>query len=144
MRAHHLLIPAAGLIVWVGATSLRPAQQTDQAPYWYVSTYSVDWRQVDSLQSLFRKYTLPIVEEAKKDGKLLDYKMLIHNMGNEWNVVLVRKYRSWDDIDDPALGPAAQKVFPDSAQRARVNAAFAEIYQGGAHRDFIYQEVTPN
>lgn len=142
MRAIHLLIPTAGLTVWLGATSLRPAQQTE-APYWYISTYSVDWRQVDSLQSLFRNYTLPIAEEAKKEGKLLDYKILIHNMGNEWNVVLARKYRSWDDIDDAVLMPATRKLFPDSADRARVNAAFGEIYQGGAHRDAIYREVTP-
>ncbi len=137
-----LLLASVAATALVGFTLVRPIQQEEQA-YWYVSFYSVDWAKVDSLQALVKSYSYPVAKEAMKSGKLLDYKWLIHDTGNEWNVVIMSKYRSWDAIDDGVFGAANRTLHPDSLQRQNINAAFNEIFAGGAHRDMIYTEVMP-
>ncbi len=46
------------------------AQEEEEQPVWHLLHYQVDWNRVDSLETLFETYSLPIAEEAKKMGDL--------------------------------------------------------------------------
>jgi hypothetical protein len=47
---------------------------------------------------LFRAYTVPTVDEAKKMGVLLDYRILIHSWAGRDNVVIMQKFGSFGAI----------------------------------------------
>jgi hypothetical protein len=144
MRRPLLALACVGL-----AFSLTPGlAAAQQAPahatvFWTVSSFQVPFSKVDSLMKLTRAYTLPAVEEAKKAGALLDYRVLIHSWAGRDNVVILRAYSSWDAIhNDTTFGAAARRLQPDSAKRRMVNEAFNEIFGTGIHHDEIYQEIT--
>jgi hypothetical protein len=118
------------------------AKQQPQPGFWYISQYQVDWRMADSLQKLLRAYTIPIADEAKKAGNLLDDKWLIHHTGTEYNVMHLRHMRTWEALNnDTTVRVATRRLFPDSVQRATFSRAFTGIFQGGGHRDAIYIPV---
>jgi hypothetical protein len=143
MRRHHLAIVLALSLTAVVPTR-SPGQQAAPAheTFWTVSYYQVDWPKVDSLTKLIRAYTLPTVEEAKKSGGLLDYRILIHYMAGRDNVVIMQKYSSFAAIHDTTFIVAFRRVVPDSTKRRVVGDAFDSIFGGGLHRDEIYTEVT--
>lgn len=142
MRKRHLFWPMIAVGGVVAGFTLGHAQQQQQAPFWYVSEYQVDFRMIDSLQRLLRTYTLPVVEEAKRAGNLLDEKWLIHHTASEFNVVRMRKFRTWDAINgDTSVSAANRRLFPDSTRRAAISSAFNGIFQAAPHRDAIYVEV---
>jgi hypothetical protein len=117
-----------------------PAKET----FWTVGYYQVDWPKVDSLTKLYRMYTLPVVEEVKKSGGLLDYRLLIHYMAGRDNVVIMQKFSSFAAIhdNDPIFQAAFRRIQPDSIKRKAVFDAFGYVFGGGLHRDEIYTEVT--
>ena len=117
------------------------AQEEEEQPVWHILHYQVDWNRVDSLETLFETYSLPIAEEAKKMGDLLEYKWLIHTQGSEWNVVLMMKVRSWEAVQNSGIGAAYRELYPDEATREEINAAFNWAFGGGGHRDEFFREV---
>ena len=117
-------------------------QATPPQPAWTVAYYQVEWPKVDSLRKLVQTYTLPTVDEAKKAGTLLDYRMLIHHYAGRDNVVIMQKYSSWAAIDsDSSYGVAFRRLFPDSTKRKAINDGFTWAFGNGLHRDEIYGEV---
>ena len=63
--------------------------------------------------------------------------------GNEYNVITMSKYPSWEAIDKGAGWSAAAKIVqPDDAKRKKVNAAFNWVFEGSVHVDNIYSEAT--
>ena len=143
MSRHYMPI-ALALSLTAVVASRSTAQQTrpPQEVYWSVSYYQVDWPKVDSLMKLIRAYTLPQVDEAKKLGGLMDYRILIHYMAGRDNVVIMQKYSSWAAVHDTTMAVAERRILPDSTKRHAVEAAFRSILGGGLHRDEIYTEVT--
>jgi hypothetical protein len=144
MRRHHLPIAftfflAAALPASLPAQQAAPAQQA----FWTVSSFQIDFSKVDSLTKLYRAYTVPVVDEAKKMGVLLDYHILIHAWAGRDNVVIIRKYSSFDAINsDTTFAAAMRRITPDSTKRKAVNDAFNSIFGSGLHHDEIYAEVT--
>lgn len=118
------------------------ARQQVHPGFWYLTQYQVDFQKIDSLQKLLRTYTLPLAEEAKKSGVVLDEKWLIHHTGTEYNVLQLRHVRSWEAINsDTTVGRAMRRLWPDSGRRVDINRAFAEMLSGAPHRDAIYVPV---
>ncbi len=117
------------------------AQEDEEQPVWHILRYQVPWDRVDSLTTLFETYSLPIAEEAKKMGKLLEYEWLIHIQGSEWNVVLMRKLSSWEAVQNSGFGEARRKLYPDEAKREEINAAFNWAFGGRVHRDEFFRQV---
>jgi hypothetical protein len=120
--------------------SVLPGQQAAPAreTFWVVSYYEVEWPKVDSLTKLFRAYTFPVVEDAKKSGGLLDYKILIHSYAGRENVVFMRKYSSFGAIHtDTSFNAAIRRITPDSTKRRVVQEAFNSIFGASLHRDEI-------
>lgn len=125
------------------STLIAQEDPKDETPYWYVSSYKIAWEKADSLQTLVKLYTIPILAEVKKAGGLLDYKVLIHNTGDEYNVVIMSKYPSWAAIDKEAGWSAAFKMLePDEAKRKKVYDTFNWVFDGSVHIDNIYTEVS--
>src|SRR4026208_2451799 len=113
-RPHITIALAVSLAAVVPIRS--PGQQAapPKETYWTVAYYQVDWPKVDSLTKLFRTYTLPLVDEVKKSGGLLDYRILIHNMAGRDNVVIMQKFSSWSAIhDSDAIFQAAIRRIQD-------------------------------
>lgn len=117
-------------------------EEEEQQAYWHVAAFQVPWDRVDSLQTLIDR-TQPVVERAIENGRLLDLKILIHNMADEYNVIEMRKYPSWAAIEEgPGLQEASEQVF-DEATNEAINAGFEWVYDGAsAHKDLIYTEAT--
>ncbi len=120
-----------------------PEKQKKETPYWYVSSFKIPWEKVDSLQKLIKMYTIPTLVEVKKIGRLLDYHILIHNTGDEYNVVIMSKFSSWEALDKGAGWTEASKVVePDEEKRKKVSEAFNWVFEGSVHKDNIYSEAT--
>lgn len=117
-------------------------EEEEQQAYWHVAAFQVPWDRVDSLQTLVDQ-TQPVVERAIENGRLLDFKILIHDMADEYNVIEMRKYPSWAAIEEgPGFGEASEQVF-DEATNEAINAGFEWVYEGAsAHKDLIYTEAT--
>lgn len=140
MLALSSLVLALLLTVGTAAAQEAPAHKT---VYWTVSSFQIPFPKIDSLMRLTRAYTLPTVEEAKKAGTLLDYRVLIHAWAGRDNVVIMRAYNSWDAIrNDTTYGAAFRRLHPDSTERRTIGRAFNEIFGDGIHHDEIYQEIT--
>lgn len=133
------LVLCIALITTTGLPTLATAQEADEqeTPYWYVSYYSVDWSRTDSLTNLWER-TAPVRALQKENGEILEWIGLIHQVGNEKNVVTMTKYPFWDAIDEQS--DAFETVFPNAAERALLNDGFNWVYGSGAHQDVIYTE----
>lgn len=126
-----------------GLVAQQMEQEEEQQAYWHVQLYQIPWERVDSLQSLTEQYTDQVVAGAKEAGSILDFKLLIHNMGDEYNVVEMTKYPSWAAIQEGrGFGPVAEELW-DEEQREAIMDGFAWVYEGNpAHKDYIYTEAT--
>ena len=144
MNKSILRVIIAVLVILLFIPSLMAQdKEKEDTPYWYVSFFKVDYAKIDSLQTLIKEYTNPIVAEAKKTGPLLDYKLLIHNTGDEYNVVVMMKYPSWSAMDESSgMGDAFKTIHPDKEKRQKISDAFNWIYTPSIHYDGIYTEAT--
>lgn len=136
-------VPVAGFVL-AGMLSLRLDAQPAPTPQHYVTvaSYQVDFSKVDSLSKLVRAYSLPIADEAKKMGVLLEYRVLIHYYAGRDNVVILRKFNSWGAIQsDTSYNAAFRRLVPDSLKRRAINDAFSAIFGSNLHHDEIYAEV---
>lgn len=131
------------IFVLSGVTDIQAQSETeDDSPYWYVSHFKVPFAKIDSLESLVEQ-TMPVVEEAKKSGNLMDYRILIHHTGEEYNVVIMNLLPSWDAIDeDSGFGQAMEKVYDSEEKREEINSAFDWVFEGAPHKDNIYRDIT--
>ena len=132
------------MVVMVFAAFTTSAQEKE-TPYWYVSSYKVPWAKTDSLKTLVTMYTNPIVAQAKKMGRILDYHLLIHHTGGEYNVVIMVKYPSWTAIGKGAGFADAFKVIESNeAKRNAAIGSFNWVFEGSGsvHMDNIYTEAT--
>ena len=142
MYRHILMV--LGLLV----TTMAPREASTKAvhapqTYWLVSYYEIDWPKVDSLTKLFKAYTLPTADEAKKQGVLLDYRIFIHSYAGRENVVIMQRFNSFGAIQaDTSVNAAFRRLVPDASKRKTILDAFNSSFGGGLHRDEIYTEVT--
>ncbi|MDZ7692140.1 MAG: hypothetical protein U5K69_13580 [Balneolaceae bacterium] len=117
-------------------------QENEETPYWYVSEYKIPFAKVDSLRTL-NEMANPVYQKAIDEGYILDYKVFIHHTGGEYSVVLLTQYPSWDAIGEGRrFDEVDQIAIPDSVKRQKIIDGFNWVYEGAAHRDNIYTEVT--
>lgn len=129
------------IVILLFIPCLAIAQEKEDTPYWYVSYYNVDWAKMDSIETMIKEYTLPAVEEAKKMGTLLDYKVLIHHTGDQHNLVLMMKYPSWAAIDEFSFTESFKIIEPDEEKRKKAYATMNRLIPYENHYDNIYTEV---
>ena len=125
-----------------GLMAQEMEEEGEPQAYWHVQLYQIPWERVDSLQTLERKYSDAFIEKAKEVGTILDHKILIHNMGDEYNVVEMTKYPSWAAIQEgPGWGQFAEELFDEETLEAIMD-GYNYVYEGhNAHKDLIYTEA---
>ena len=102
-------------------------------------SFKVSWNKIDSLKNMAKKYTIKVVDEAKKSGKILDYNFLMQHTGDEYNVVIMTKFPSWDAMGDgDGFGAAMEIVIPDKEERDRAVEGWQWVFDGYQHIDNIY------
>ncbi len=148
IRSRITLLALSGLCA--AAASTGQAQEsrvprlydTTGAAWVYASYYQVSWSRVDSLLKL-QRFRSAWRDRAVQAGCYLDSNLLIHQTGNEYNVVISTTYPSFRYI-----GPGAERsgcaneawraVVPDSSLRAAIAAGNRWVFQDGKHYDVIY------
>jgi hypothetical protein len=109
-----------------------------EAPWIYISAYKIPWSRVDSLTKLNKLY--PVVAKAKENGTILDYHMTVHHTGDEYNILIVTVFESWESMGDGrGFGDAFRELEPDEARRAEVNAGYQWVFADTKHKDNIYR-----
>ncbi len=117
-------------------------KEKDSKPYWYFSYYKVNNAKIDSLYKLETKYGIPVAEEAKKQGIILEHKTLRHHTGDEYNIVFMTKLPSWSALEKNWFRTAFKVVEPDKDIRKKVIDSYNWVFEGWIHYDNIYTEIT--
>jgi hypothetical protein len=131
------------MVLFLASTVQAQGTQTKDQAYWYVSSYKVAWSKVDSLKTLVKMYTGAMIAQAKKMGRILDYRLLTHHTGGEYNVIIMVKYPSWEAMGKGAgFGEAYKAIEPDAAKRKAVWDTFNWVFENPVHVDNIYTEAT--
>lgn len=148
MRLRTLAVPVILIAMALAAPRPAPAQEarslfdTTGTAWVYASYFRVPWPRVDSLLKLER-FRSAFRERGQQLGCFLDTQLLIHQTGNEYNVVQSTTYASFRNIG-PGSGTGActnrafREVVPDSTQRAAIQAGNNWVYGDAAHYDVIY------
>jgi len=132
------------LLLLITCFGFAQDKEKEDTPYWYVSHFKISWAKIDSLVKLEKEYTPAIVKEAKKRGTILDYKMLLHHTGDEYNVVVMTKLPSWCSIEGNAWGwwsSTYKTMEKDKKTIENVLKARNWAFDGIIHKDLIYIEV---
>ena len=138
------VLALAGMLLAV-PTDVR-AQDGDEmeeaeAPWIYISSYKIPWSRVDSLTKLVALY--PVPDKAMENGTVMDYHMIVHHTGDEYNIVIVNVYESWDSMGEGnGFSAAFEDLEPDAERRAEVTAGFNWVFADTEHHDNIYREMT--
>src|SRR6516165_742018 len=67
---------------------------------WHITRIKVQPNKLDEYLDLLRKTYVPGVEIGKKDGSLVDYRILMNQNrgGNDANVIIIEEYSSWSAV----------------------------------------------
>ena len=117
-------------------------EKEDTRPYVYSMEFQIPWSRVDSLTKLVdltdKEYKF--YDKAKEMGYILDFRIMIHDTGNEWNVRIEWVYPSWEAIREPGWGKKVWEALEiDSAKVEEINAGFTWVTKDVIHRDNIYR-----
>jgi hypothetical protein len=148
LRTHLLVTALLGSVLAVpraavGQEAAPPALYDTTGTAWvYASYFRVPWPRVDSLIKL-QRFRPAWRARAVEMGCYLDSQLLIHQTGNEYNVVLSTTYASFRNIG-PGSGSGAcangawRETVPDSTLRAALQQGNNWVFGDAAHYDVIY------
>lgn len=112
--------------------------------YVYASYFQIPWSRVDSLIQINTHWNT-VTEKGREIGCYLDREFLIHQTGDEYNVVFKTYYKDWASINAGCNNRDLRAAVPDSLERAALNAGGQWVFDGAsAHRDIIYWEPFPD
>lgn len=131
-----------GLMLALAGLSAGVAQSAPAQTYVTLTAHRLPPDRLDALRALIAAEQ-PAIEAAKRKGGIVDVHWLIHAWGNEYNAIEVITWSSWAAVGDPSLNVegAYDVVYKDPAERKRVEAAWASVFQGVHHEDGIYYKV---
>ena len=136
-----------GIVVVLLCLIAFPIQAQDkekkETPYWYASYSKIEWAKVDSLVKFAEKYLTPIAEKAIKKGRILDYHLLLHHTGGEYNVTYMAKYPSFAAMENGWgwLTKTYYEMESDEKLQKEFQAERAYVMNGFIHYDEIYYEL---
>jgi hypothetical protein len=83
-----------------------------QGPVWRVTLIKVKPTAMDAYMTSLRQSTKPVLEEEKKEGIIVDYKVFLKSTKhdpNDWDIALAVQYKSWAAMDgEPAKAEAVR------------------------------------
>ena len=144
MNKTTIRVIVAVLVILLFMPCLVNAQEKakEDTPYWYISYVKVAFAKMDSLVKFRTEYVIPIITEAKKKGRILDNKLLLHHTGGEYTVVFMTKFSSWAAMEGNWMSDALKAIEPDKAKRDLFWETQQYLVDGFIHYDEIYTEVT--
>lgn len=120
------------------------AQEEQEPSIWVITSSKIPLDRLEACMAASDRYLIPIDNELKTRGLLLDRTVLQHYYADEWNVVVISKYRDWNSID--AANDASDGIEEELYSEAESEAYDTET-EGCSpdfHRDQIYTEHIPS
>lgn len=81
-----LALPAAGVSQEAGAPAAGAQEEGQQGPTLVVTMMQCDWDRVGEVMASTDSLAVPIWQELKDEGMILDAGSFVHQWGDEWNV----------------------------------------------------------
>jgi hypothetical protein len=121
-----------------------PARAEDK-PVEVAYYYTVRWGFQEEFERLFLKNHLPVLNDDKKNGRILDVKLFkptFHGEGRaDWTFLVVIRYPSWQALGVPRDEAVVKRLFPDQETFKREEARRFEILE--AHWDVPLTPFSP-
>jgi L-rhamnose mutarotase len=103
--------------------SLFAQEHYTEGPVWRVQLIRVKPNQMDAYLSSLRQSTKPLIEEQKKAGVIMDYKIFLKETKNtpeDWDICVAVEYKNHAAMDGlAAKGEAARDKILGSKQAAQ-------------------------
>lgn len=114
------------------APAVLAQEHYTEGPVWRVSLIRVKPTQMDAYLTSLRQSSKPLLEEQKRQGIIMDYKVFLKETKNspeDWDVCLAVQYKNHAAMDGlAAKGEAARdKILGGKAQGQQLNEKRAEI-----------------
>jgi hypothetical protein len=123
-----------GLIVFVLllAPALFAQEHYTEGPIWRVQLIRVKPTQMDAYLTSLRQSTKPLIEEQKKQGMIMDYKVFLKQTKNgpeDWDIAVAIEYKNYAAMDGlAAKGEMVRdKILGGKAQGQQLGEKRAEI-----------------
>lgn len=121
-----------GVLVLLLAPALLAQEHYTEGPIWRVQLIRVKPTQMDAYLSSLRKSTKPLIEEQKKEGMIVDYKVFLKETKNnpeDWDICVAIQYKNHAAMDGlAAKGEAVRdKILGGKAQAQELGEKRAEI-----------------
>lgn len=79
--------------------------------------YRTRWGHHDEFMELFERNHLPILQEQRKSGRLLDIRVAVprfHGDGRaDWDILVTLVYRDWAAMEEHSDASIAARLYPD-------------------------------
>jgi hypothetical protein len=114
------------------APALFAQEHYTEGPIWRVQLIRVKPTQMDAYLTSLRQSTKPLIEEEKKQGVIMDYKVFLKQTKSspeDWDIAVAIEYKNYAAMDGlAAKGEAARdKILGGKAQGQQLNDKRAEI-----------------
>lgn len=121
-----------GVLVLLLAPALLAQEHYTEGPIWRVQLIRVKPTQMDAYLSSLRKSTKPLIEEQKKEGMIVDYKVFLKETKNnpeDWDICVAIQYKNHAAMDGlAAKGEAVRdKILGGKVQAQELGEKRAEI-----------------
>lgn len=117
------------------------AQEAEEPPIWVVTSTKIPPDRLEACMAARDRYVIPMDNELKSRGLLLDRTILQHYYADEWNVVVISKYRDWNAIDEANDAGIEEELYSEEERDAYDSET--EGCSPDFHRDQIYTEHVP-
>jgi hypothetical protein len=123
-----------GLVVFLLllAPALFAQEHYTEGPIWRIQLIRVKPTQMDAYLTSLRQSTKPLIEEEKKQGMIMDYKVFLKETKNspeDWDICVAIQYKNHAAMDGLAAKAEAirDKVLGGKAQGQQLGEKRAEI-----------------
>ena len=120
------------IFVLLVAPAMLAQEHYTEGPVWRVELIRVKPTKMDAYLASLRQATKPLIEEEKKQGLLLDYKVFFketkHNP-EDWDICVAFEYKNWAAMDGAAakMEGIRDKVLGGKQQGQELGEKRAEI-----------------
>src|SRR6202451_2735949 len=109
------------VFVWLLAPALFAQEHYTEGPIWRIQLIRVKPTQMDAYLTSLRQSTKPLIEEEKKQGMIVDYKVFLKETKNgpeDWDICVAIEYKNHAAMDGlAAKGEAIRdKILGGKAQ----------------------------
>jgi hypothetical protein len=114
------------------APALFAQEHYTEGPIWRIQLIRVKPAQMDAYLTSLRKSTKPLIEEQKKQGMIMDYKVFLKETKNnpqDWDICVAIQYKNYGAMDGlAAKGEMVRdKILGGKAPAQELNEKRAEI-----------------